>query len=212
MKAIFAHVHYRLSFTLYVRTISCKSNPAINGTSRNFIRSKPRKIQGMQRLAKSQSLSYGETEAKHARICSATRRRAESQSSKNQRHAKARQSLKACLMARQKPSMPGSARPREGEQTPKHSKKFLRHAKAHQVSKPVLWRDRSQACQDLLDHEKASRLQSIRRNSQGMQRLAKSQSLSYGETEAKRARICSTARRQTESQALENLQRHVAKP
>ena len=40
-------------------------------------------------------------------------------------------------MARQKPSMPGSARPREGEQTPKHSKKFLRRAKARQVSQPV---------------------------------------------------------------------------
>ncbi|KAH9727588.1 Ribonuclease H [Citrus sinensis] len=114
---------------------------------------------------KSQSLSYGETEAKHARICSATRRRAESQSSKNPRHAKARQSLKACLMARQKPSMPGSARPREGEQTPKHSKKFLRHAKAHQVSKPVLWRDRSQARQDLLDRAKASRIPGIEESS-----------------------------------------------
>ena len=136
MKTIFAHVHYRLSFTLIVQTISCKSNPAINGTSRNFFRLKPTKFpKACKGSSKSQSRSYGETEAKHARICSATRRRAASQSLKNQRHAKARQSLKACLMARQKPSMPGSARPREGEQTPKHSKKFLRHAKARQSLK-----------------------------------------------------------------------------
>ena len=96
----------------------------------------------MQRLVKSQSLFYGETEAKHARICSATRRLAESQAlKKSSKACKGLSSLKSCFMARQKPSMPGSARPREGEQTPKHSKKFLRHAKAHQVSKPVLWRD-----------------------------------------------------------------------
>ncbi|KAH9750796.1 Ribonuclease H [Citrus sinensis] len=55
------------------------------------------------------------------------------------------------FMARQKPSVPGSARPRDGEQNPQASKKSPRHAKARQVSKPV-----------------------------------------YGETEAKRARICST--------------------
>ncbi|KAH9715068.1 hypothetical protein KPL71_020894 [Citrus sinensis] len=177
------------------------------------LRSIRRNSQGMQRLTKSQSLSYGETEAKHARTCLATRRRADSKAFEEiPKACKGSPSLKACLMARQKPSMPGPAWPREGEQTPKHSKKFPRHAKAHQVSKPVLWRDRSQACQDLLGHEKASRLQNIRRNSQGMQRPTKSQSLFYGETEAERARICSTARRRAESQALKNLQRHVTKP
>ena len=118
----------------------------------------------MQRLAKSQSLSYGETEAKHARICSTTRRRANSKAFEEIPEAcKGSPSLKACFMARQKPSVPGSARPREGEQAPKHSKKFLRHAKAHQVSKPVLWRD-----QDLLDHANASRILSIEEFFKGM--------------------------------------------
>ena len=64
---------------------------------------------------KSQSQSYGETEAKRARICSATRRQQNPKHPKKfLRHVKARQSLKASLMARQKPSVPGSARPREG--------------------------------------------------------------------------------------------------
>ena len=146
----------------------------------------------MQRLTKSQSLSYSETEAKHARICSTTRRRAASQSLKIQRHAKAHQSLNACLMARQKPSMPGSARPREGEQTPKHSKKFLRHAKAHQVSKPVLWRDRSQACQDLLDRAKASRIPGIEESSKAC-----------GKTMSQ-AGTCSSRQRQADSQTKIN--------
>ncbi|KAH9745725.1 Ribonuclease H [Citrus sinensis] len=97
-----------------------------------------------------------------------------------------------------KPSVPGSARPREGDQNPQASKnvqgmqrliksqspfmarpeakrariysttrrraespsieKCLRHAKAHQVSKPVYGETRSQACQDLLDQAKASRI------------------------------------------------------
>ena len=115
----------------------------------------------MQRLAKSQSLSYGETEAKLARICSATRR----------------------------------------QQNPNRLKKILRHAKARQVSEPVLWRDRSQACQDLLGHEKASRIP-ILEESKACKGSSKSQSLFYGETEAKHARICSATRRLAESQAL----------
>ena len=77
----------------YVRTISCKSNPAINVTSTNLFRLKPKKI--------------------------------------------------------------------------------LRHAKARQVSEPVLWRDRSQACQDLLGHEKAAESKSFEEDSQGMRRLDK---------------------------------------
>ena len=116
----------------------------------------------MQRLTKSQILFYGETEAKRARICSTTRWRADSKSIEELSKAcKGSPSLKACFMARQKPNVPGSARPRDGEQTPKQSKNFLRHAKAHQVSKLVLWRDRSKACQDLLDHATASRTPSI---------------------------------------------------
>ena len=60
-------------------------------------------------------------EAKHARICSTTRRRADSQAlEKFLRHAKAHQVSKPVLWRDQKPSVPGSARPREGEQNPKH--------------------------------------------------------------------------------------------
>ena len=118
----------------------------------------------MQRLTKSQSLFYGETEAKRTRICSTTRRRADSKAIEEfSKACKGSPGLKTCFIARQKPSVPGSTRPHEGQQTAKQSKNFLRHAKAHQVSKPVLRRDRSQACQDLLDHAKASRLQSNRR-------------------------------------------------
>ena len=72
-------------------------------------------------LTKSQSLFMARPEAKRARICSTTRRRAEPQALKN----------------------------------------FLRHAKAHQVSKPVYGETRSQACQDLLDQAKASRPLSV---------------------------------------------------
>ena len=39
---------------------------------------------------------------------------------------------------------------------------YPRHAKARQVSKPVLWRDRSQACRDLLGHEKAAESQPLK--------------------------------------------------
>ena len=71
------------------------------------------------------------------------------------RHAKAQQSLKACLWRDQKPSVPGSARPREGEQNP-NPRRIQGMQRLDKVSKPVLWRDRSQACKDLLSHEKAS--------------------------------------------------------
>ena len=47
-------------------------------------------------------------------------------------------SLKACLMARQKPSMPGSARPREGEQTPKRLKKLSKACKGSPSLKACL--------------------------------------------------------------------------
>ena len=151
----------------------------------------------MQRLTKSQSLFMVRPEVKRPRICSTTRRWAESQALKNSlRHANAHQvskpvygetrsqayqdlldhakasripsieeftkackgspSLKTCLWRDQKSSVSGSAQPREGEQNPKHWRNLLRHAKAHQVSKPISGETRSQACQDLLDHAKAS--------------------------------------------------------
>ena len=76
--------------------------------------------------------------------------------------------------------MPGSARPSEGEQTPKHYKNFLRHAKAK--SQILFYGEtRSQACQDLLDQVNASRLPSIIKNYLRHAKT-KSQSLFYGET------------------------------
>ena len=90
---------------------------------------------------------------------------------KSTKACKGSPSLKACLWQDQKPSVPGSAQPREGEQNPNHWRIF-----------------------------------------QGMQRLIKSQSLFMARPEAKRARICSTAQRQAESQALKNFLRRVAKP
>ncbi|KAH9659753.1 Receptor-like protein 13 [Citrus sinensis] len=111
------------------------------------------------------------------------------------------------FMARQKPSMPGSARPREGEQNPQASKKSLRRAKAHQVSKPVLWRDRSQACQDLLDHEKASRIPSIEEFTKACKGSPSLKACFMARPEAKRARICSTKRRRADSQALKSFRK-----
>ena len=114
----------------------------------------------MQRLAKSQSLSYGETEAKHARICSATRRQQNpNRLKKILRHAKARQVSEPVLWRDRSQACQDLL----GHEKAAESKSFEenpRHAKAHRVSKPALWRDRSQACQDLLGHEKAAESQS----------------------------------------------------
>ena len=101
-------------------------------------------------------------EAKRVRICSTTRRRAESQALKN----------------------------------------LLRHAKTHQVSEPVYGETRSQACQDLLDLAKASRIPRHRIILEGMQSLVKSQSLFIARPEANRARICSTTRGRAESPSI----------
>ena len=95
-------------------------------------------------------------------------------------------SFKTCFMVKQKPSVPGSARPREGEQTPKHSK-------------PVYGKTRSQTRQDLPDHAKASRIPGVGIFSK-----------MYGKT-IRRARSCSIRQRRAEFQTKNNYDNNIRK-
>ncbi|KAH9684964.1 Ribonuclease H [Citrus sinensis] len=88
-------------------------------------------------------------------------------------------------------------------------KKFPRHAKAHQVSKPVYGETRSQACQDLLDQAKASRIPNIENVSKACKGSSSLKACFMARPEAKRARICSTKRRRAESQTLKKFPRHA---
>ena len=86
---------------------------------------------------------------------------------------------KTVLWRDQKPSVPGSARPSEGEQTFKRGK--IRHAKVKSQSL-FHGETKSQACQVLLDQAKASRLLSVEKLLRHVK--AKYQSMFYSETKS----------------------------
>ena len=140
----------------HAKICSTKRMRADHKSSKNFLRH--------AKAPKSQSLFYGEIESQ---ACQDLLDQAKaSRPQKFQKISKACNGSKVSKPLRwrdRKPSVSGSARPSEGEQTTESSKTFLRRAKAPKSQSIFYGEIGSQAWQDLLDQAKACRPQKFQK-------------------------------------------------